>query len=132
MANRPTIAKAGPCNNCPWRKDAPREYWDPQHFVDIAESCRNDGLSTMLCHTSKAEGCAVNYVCAGWVASQGTESIGVRILMMEGKVDPDKDYSGGHDLFTFDEMLRANKIRLPRVGQYDHNIRILREMMKRQ
>jgi hypothetical protein len=22
-----------PCANCPWRVDAPRGYWDPQHFV---------------------------------------------------------------------------------------------------
>lgn len=120
-------AKQGPCNDCPWRKDAPAKYWHPDHFKDIAESCRNDGMATMLCH--KSNQCNTKMVCAGWVASQGTESIGVRILMMKGVVDPEKDYSGGHDLYTFDEMLHANNIR-PR-GQYDHNIERLKELQRK-
>ena len=131
MANKQTVAKAGPCNNCPWRKDAPTEYWDPEHFREIAETCRNDGMATMLCHKSNAEGCDTNFVCAGWLASQGTESIGVRLLIIEGKVNVDADYSGGHDLFTFDEMLKANKIHIPNRGPYDHNIERLRQMMHR-
>ena len=44
------------CANCPWRIDAPRGYWDPQHFVDIWRNCQDDGLNIMLCHlTKKAE-----------------------------------------------------------------------------
>ena len=132
MSNRPTVAKEGPCNDCPWRKDAPKEHWHPEHFEDIARTCRGDGMATMLCHKSAAEGCTTNMVCAGWVASQGPESIGVRILIMEGKVDSSKDYSAGHDLYTFDEMLKANKIRIPNRGPYDHNIERLRHLMQKQ
>jgi len=129
---RPTIAKAGPCNDCPWRKDAPKEHWHPDHFHEIAESCRNDGINTMLCHKSKAEGCTTDFVCAGWVAAQGTESIGVRLLILQGKVDPSKDYSGGHKLYTFDQMLKANKIKVVRRGPYDHNIEMIKAMMRQQ
>lgn len=42
-----------PCENCPWRVDAPRGYWDPQHFVDIFRNCQDDGLNIMLCHKSR-------------------------------------------------------------------------------
>ncbi len=39
-----------PCGNCPWRKDAPAEYGDPDHFREIWINCQDDGLHTMLCH----------------------------------------------------------------------------------
>jgi hypothetical protein len=29
-----------PCTNCPWRVDAPRDYWDPQHFVSICQTMK--------------------------------------------------------------------------------------------
>jgi hypothetical protein len=39
-----------PCSNCPWRRDAPSQHWDPQHFKDIWHNCQDDGMSQMLCH----------------------------------------------------------------------------------
>jgi len=127
--SKPTIAKQGPCNDCPWRKDSKPEYWHPDHFREIAQTCRNDGVATMLCHKSN-QSPETNFVCAGWVAAQGTESIGVRILIMQGKVDPTKNYSGGHELYTFDQMLKANKIRIPNRNTYDHNIERLKQLQK--
>ena len=107
-----------PCENCPWRVDAPRGYWDPQHFVDIWKNCQDDGLNVMLCHKSNAvppedRG---EIPCQGWIRVMGFSAIGVRILAMRGQIAveevEDKD---GPKLFpSFTAMMRANKIRLPR------------------
>lgn len=106
-----------PCSSCPWRVDAPRGYWDPQHFVDIWRNCQDDGLNVMLCHKSNAlpKEERGDVPCQGWIRVMGYEAIGVRILVMQGKATleeiEDKD---GPKLFpTFTAMMRANKIRLP-------------------
>ena len=107
-----------PCTNCPWRVDAPRGYWDPQHFVDVWRSCQDDGTNIMLCHKSNAlpKEERPEVPCQGWIRVMGFDAIGVRLLVMRGQVTfeevEDKD---GPKLFpTFTAMLRANKIPLPR------------------
>lgn len=107
-----------PCSNCPWRVDAPRGHWDPQHFVDIWRSCQDDGVNVMLCHKSVAlpEAERGSVPCQGWVRVMGFAAIGVRLLAMQDKITTaeveDRD---GPELFkTFAAMMRANKIRLPR------------------
>jgi hypothetical protein len=107
-----------PCSSCPWRVDAPRGYWDPQHFVDVWRNCQDDGLNIMLCHKSNAlpKEDRGDVPCQGWIRVMGFDSIGVRILVMQGKATfeevADQD---GPELFpTFTAMMRANKIKLPR------------------
>lgn len=112
---------AHPCNNCPWRKDAPRSHWDPQHFRDIYRSCQDDGLHVMLCHKATAvpEEQRGNLICRGWVRVMGCDSIGVRLLLIKGTIThEDLDVAGGPELFkTFDAMLKANRIPLPARNQ---------------
>lgn len=107
-----------PCENCPWRVDAPRGYWDPQHFVDIWNSCQDDGMAVMLCHKSSALPKAErgDVPCQGWIRVMGFDAIGVRLLVMRGRASPEEvEDTGGPALFpTFNAMMRANKIRLPR------------------
>lgn len=113
-----------PCENCPWRVDAPRDYWDPQHFHDIANNCRDDGMHTMLCH--KANNLPLGAKdpnappCQGWIRVMGFNAIGVRILSITGKVTPEEvDDREGLDLFeSFEDMLRANKIKLPKRNKW--------------
>jgi hypothetical protein len=107
-----------PCDNCPWRVDAPRGYWDPQHFVDIWRNCQGDGLNIMLCHKSGAlpQEERARVPCQGWIRVMGFDAIGVRLLVMHGEATHEEvGDSAGPELFpTFAAMLRANKIRLPR------------------
>jgi hypothetical protein len=107
-----------PCDNCPWRVDAPRGYWDPQHFVDIWRNCQDDGTNVMLCHKSNAlsEDRRSEIPCQGWIRVMGFDAIGVRILVMRGQATLEEvDDKDGPALFpTFAAMMRANKIRLPR------------------
>jgi hypothetical protein len=106
------------CNNCPWRVDAPREHWDPQHFEDIYRNCQDDGLHVMLCHRAGAlpkehQG---NVPCQGWIRVMGFDAIGVRLLVMRGNVtfEEVEDKKGPALFPTFAAMLRANKIKMPK------------------
>ena len=107
-----------PCSSCPWRVDAPRDYWDPQHFVDIWRNCQDDGTNIMLCHKATAlpKEERPEVPCQGWIRVMSFDAIGVRLLVMRGQVTfeevEDKD---GPKLFqTFAAMMKANKIPLPR------------------
>ena len=114
------------CENCPWRVDAPRGYWDPQHFIDVWKNCQDDGLNTMLCHKSRRglvkESNALlkkdrgEVPCQGWIRVMGFDAIGVRLLVMRGQVTfKEVEDKNGPKLFpTFTAMMRANKIKLPR------------------
>jgi len=107
-----------PCENCPWRVDAPRGYWDPQHFVDIWRNCQDDGLNIMLCHKSNAlpKEQRPDVPCQGWIRVMGFDAIGVRILVMRNQATMEEveDKDGPALFLTFTAMMRANKIRLPK------------------
>jgi hypothetical protein len=106
-----------PCANCPWRKDAPRNYWDPTHFTDIWNNCQDDGARVMGCHKSTE---TKHVPCQGWIRVMGFDAIGVRILVMTDKVTmAEVEDTKGPELFkTFAEMLKANKIKLPKRNKF--------------
>lgn len=110
------------CANCPWRVDAPRGYWDPQHFVDIWRNCQDDGLHVRLCHKSgnlpKEERGSVP--CQGWIRVMGFDAIGVRLLVMRGHAtfEEVEDRDGPRLFPSFTAMLRANKIKLPKRSKW--------------
>jgi hypothetical protein len=119
MAKIVTTAKLRqPCSSCPWRVDAAREHWDPQHFVDIWRNCKDDGTHVMLCHKSTARPPSErgNIPCQGWIRVMGFDAIGVRLLVMRGQATFEEvEDKAGPKLFpTFTAMMRANKIPLPR------------------
>ena len=104
----------GPCENCPWLKDAPREYWDPQHFVDIFRNCQGDSMHVMLCHKANALPVEkrTDLVCQGWVRVLGFDAIGVRLAAMKGKITVEEVNDRSFKLFkSFASMLKANKVK---------------------
>lgn len=107
-----TKSKRKPCADCPWRKDAETDVWSKERFQMLAVDCRDDGMKAMACHKSGQE---QPYACAGFLAQVGYESVGVRILAMQGGETPDDIYTNGLDLFeTFEQMLEANDVEVPR------------------
>lgn len=106
-----------PCSNCPWRVDAPRDHWDPQHFLDIYNNCQDDGVHVMGCHKSTKE---AFLPCQGWARVIGFQAIGVRIAVMNGtlRLEEVKDRDGPKLFETFRAMLKANKIQLPRRNRW--------------
>ena len=103
-----------PCSNCPWRVDAPREHWDPQHFVEIYRNCQDDGMHVMLCHKAIAlpEEDRDSLPCQGWLRVMGFSAIGARLACMNGTatVEEVEDRDGPELFPTFAAMMRANKI----------------------
>ncbi len=107
-----------PCENCPWRIDAPRQHWDPAHFVSIWRNCQDDGTEIMLCHKSARS--TKTLPCQGWMRVLGFDAIGVRIAVMSGLATMAEvtDRAGPRLFSSFSRMLRANKITLPRRNRY--------------
>jgi hypothetical protein len=104
-----------PCNNCPWRKDAPQGYWHPDHFTDIHQQCRGDGYHVMLCHKSKpneGQGRGQRIPCAGWIAVEGFDAVGVRMLSAMGML-PYVNTKGIEMFDSMEAMLRANGVDVP-------------------
>lgn len=111
-----------PCSNCPWRIDATRDYWDPQHFVEIWRTCQDDGLNVMLCHKANTlpKEQRGDVPCQGWIRVMGFSAIGVRILAMQGKISVEEvEDRDGPELFkSFAAMMKANKIKLPQRSKW--------------
>lgn len=106
-----------PCGDCPWRKDAPREHWHPDHFREIATHCRDDGQHAMGCHKSTPER---PRTCAGWLGVIGYESIGARLLAMRGGPRPEDVVLDGLEMFSgYEEMLEANRVPVPPRNRYE-------------
>lgn len=126
-----------PCANCPWRKDAPAQYWDPGHFRSIYRNCQDDGTNRMLCHKAKADAPSLKQpTCQGWVRVMGDRAIGVRIALARGLVTPAETMdTKGLDLFeSFEAMLRANNVEPPPRNVYDFEAdkaRVLEHRRKR-
>ncbi|MDE2101718.1 MAG: hypothetical protein KGL39_31015 [Patescibacteria group bacterium] len=114
---------SSPCNDCPWRRDAPPGHWHPDHFDSIWAGCQDDGLSVMLCHKAAKlpEAERDNLPCRGWLLVMGCDAIGVRLLLLKGKIAPAdlKPARGCPPLYaTFEEMLRANGVEPGRRNRY--------------
>lgn len=102
----------GPCDNCPWRKDAPPRYWHDDHFVSIWSNCQDDGLSLMLCHKSRPPESQI--ICAGYAIVIGFESIGLRLAAAQGRFDPGEYSANGIELYSsFDALMKAQGLRPP-------------------
>jgi hypothetical protein len=97
-----------PCPSCPWRTEATAEQI-PNFSLDLAESlaaCQSGELGAPLfaCHLSRER----EFICAGWVAVHGRESVGVRIMVVQGDLDvaaldPQQGWPALHA--SYDEMM---------------------------
>lgn len=97
-----------PCKDCPWRIDAPAGHWHKDEFVNIARTCRGDGLRRMGCHNSSPDN---PIICMGWVRVEGFDSIGVRLACISGELNPaDVNTTTGPDLFnSIQDMIDAQR-----------------------
>lgn len=78
-----SYSKISPCNNCPYRKDAPLRHWSIEEFKDLLKS-EEDYLGKVYgCH--KKDG----HTCVGWLMNQDQRnfpSIALRISLSQNKV----------------------------------------------
>lgn len=100
--------KKKPCNNCPYRKDAPLQLWDKSEFIKLKSEDNKQFGAVYGCH--KKDG----HVCVGWLIKQVEKdlpNINLRLDLSRNNVTREylDNIGSGVELFeTIDEMIEAN------------------------
>src|SRR5688572_26184695 len=107
-----------PCDNCPYRMDAPRRHWDRAEFVGVLEAERSQFGTVYACHKQRDLAPSERGFCAGWALDQrkrGVPSVALRILLIrsaEASAAFNAITDGGARMFrTVTAMCRANGVR---------------------
>lgn len=105
---------ARPCGECPWRRDQPPGRFPPERYEALrCTSASADGSAPLgspmfACHKT-AEGKEI--ACAGWLAVEGADHVGVRLAVVLGDLDPAalEPQPDWPDLIeSYDELARIN------------------------
>jgi hypothetical protein len=106
-----------PCENCPYRKDAPRKLWDREEFERLLETEADQIVATYACHKQGGLPDAERGFCAGWLLDQrarGLPSIALRMKVLtdgEAAAALEVVSDGGHALYpSVEAMCRANGV----------------------
>lgn len=80
-----------PCSECPWRTDQPPGRFPACRYEALRDTSARGGSAPLgapmfACHKS-AEGRDI--ACAGWLAIEGANHVGVRLAVVQGRLDPD-------------------------------------------
>jgi hypothetical protein len=103
-----------PCDECPWRRDAPAGRFAACRYDALRETAgapgREAGLQAPIfaCHKT-ADG--QDRACASWLAVVGVDHLGVRLAVATGLLSPDAllPKVGWPDLYgSYEELARAN------------------------
>lgn len=97
-----------PCENCPYRTDAPVRLWAKDEFVDLLKSDRDRLGSVYGCHKKNGN------VCVGWLMNQverDLPSIALRVALSRQEIS--REYLDGLSspaplYASVDEMIAAN------------------------
>ena len=108
-----------PCENCPYRTDAPRQLWHPDEFRKVRASEQDPVMGAMFdCHKGKDRLQAEHRLCVGWLLDQkkrNVPSIQLRLLLMNKKEASalfERISARGLKLFSsIAAMCRANGVR---------------------
>ena len=77
------FCKISPCNNCPYRKDAPLQHWSKEEFINLLNTEKDFFGAVFGCH--KKDGS----VCVGWLMNQdkrGFPSLALRVSLTKNNV----------------------------------------------
>ncbi len=113
-----------PCNECPWKVTAEPGKFPAERYVKLRSTCRpdEDGMPPMPgspmfgCHKGEP-GTDDDLACAGWLAREGHNHIGVRLAIMNGDLPMEalEQNDTWPDLYdTYEDMAAANGANLPR------------------
>ena len=107
-----------PCSDCPYRKDAPKEFWSPLEFSSVLTQDRApNGLGHMFgCHKFRALPDDERRVCIGWLLNQRARDLPsnlLRLKLMQSKEARRclKEASSDTEMFeSIEEMCLANGV----------------------
>jgi hypothetical protein len=80
-----------PCTECPWRVDVAPGQFPAERYEDLRATTGTPGSEAPLgapmfaCHKSPD---GREFVCAGWLAAVGIESLTARFAAIQGVIDP--------------------------------------------
>lgn len=107
-----------PCQNCPYRIDAPRRLWHRSEFEKVLEAERDEIGKVFNCHKQIGLEPVARGLCAGWLLDQkkrNVPSIALRMILLR---DPsavsalEAVHATGLRMFrTVRAMCRANGVR---------------------
>lgn len=109
--NKPVMdfCKKQPCNNCPYRTDAPLQFWDKQEFVNLWKEEKNEQFGKVFgCH--KKDG----HICIGWLLKQRDRNypnINLRLQLIRKSVTAEylESVSSPVPLYpSVESMIKAN------------------------
>ncbi len=97
-----------PCNNCPYRKDAPLQLWSKEEFDDLLKDDSQQFGNVYGCHKNNGT------VCRGYLMDQdkrGFPNINLRLMLSRKNVTRDyldKLHCKSLMYVSIEEMVKAN------------------------
>lgn len=122
MAETTTPIKAhmiAPCENCPYRRDAPIKHWDQREYLSVLKGEYSDLGTTFACHKQRDLPPNQRGLCAGFLLDQkerDVPSIMLRLLLSTDQSARDAYERVHSDVPMYVdaiEMCRANGLRIP-------------------
>lgn len=102
------FSKKSPCDNCPYRLDAPVGYWDKKEFEGVLAAEESQMGTVYGCHKNDGN------VCVGWLMNQherNLPSINLRIALSRHNVTRkylDSLHCSSERFESVEEMIEAN------------------------
>ncbi len=102
------IIRRKPCEECPWRKDAPVGAFPADAYRHSAVTAHDLSTHRFSCHMS---GAGEPATCAGFLLRGAENNLAVRMAIMEGRLDPADVNDGGVQLYEgYRSMAIANGV----------------------
>lgn len=96
-----------PCQECPWRRDAPIGAFPAEAYRLSAETAYDLSTHQFACHMSGAERPAT---CAGFLLRGATHNLGTRLALSRGAINPEEVTSDVELFDSYREMAEANGV----------------------
>ena len=97
-----------PCDECPWRKDAVRQF-PAERFRVLAPTAYELAETMFACHKTPDDR---PRACAGFLLNGAAHNLSVRLSVMRGDIDLGDVSDGGHELHaSYVDMAVANGVR---------------------
>lgn len=113
--------RKAPCNECPWRRDAQPGKFSAERYDALSATSHQPQISGLPdvfaqpmfgCHKGQPGTPDADLACAGWLAVDGTQHIGVRLALIQGRlpadvIDPKPGWPALYDSYA--EMAEVNR-----------------------
>lgn len=97
-----------PCEECPWRRDAPVGAFPAEAYRHSARTAFDASPEKFSCHMS---GTDKPQTCAGFLLSNSANNLAVRLAIARGQIDLSKVSARDHTLYrSYREMAVANGV----------------------